>query len=101
MTPLMIEELRNAMTDYGCDPEAFAELEADAQALADVRTLDAWARANPDDTLTPRYRGYPDASPEEQWEIYVGNDEWGLFATPDAARSAAAVWVREQAKGAP
>lgn len=69
--------------------------EADAQALADVRTLDEWAKAN-----------------GMGWAVYFGPDTFtsgpgycvrlgdlppcATCPTPDAARHAAAEWVRGQ-----
>jgi hypothetical protein len=57
----------------------------------DVRVLDAWALANPDDSLGPRYKG-EDYPPHERWECFTGI-AWEAFRTPDAARHAAALAV--------
>lgn len=70
---------------------------AEAKALADVRTLDDWAKANPDDTLSPRFRGEPFAPPEQQWEGFVAG-EWEFFPSADAARAATAAWLRNEKK---
>lgn len=73
---------------------AAASLEADAQALADVRTLDEWAGAN------TQHRAVELA--QRQVSLFCGDtdtgDQYRRFngPTPDAARAAAAVWVREQ-----
>lgn len=76
--------------------EALRHLKADAQALADVRTLDEWAKAN-----------------GARWSCTPWNDGWAVCIrrgphadlsphhagpTPDAARHAAAEWVRGQAQ---
>jgi len=76
------------------DPELHLQrFSADAQALADVRTLDEWAgRGDPD-----RYWGM---SPTAECVVYdrsVGSRERIFIGdTPDAARAKAAAWVREQ-----
>lgn len=79
------------------------KLEADAQALADVRTLDAsgfrWLNVPADQApellkgqcicrLTQRFA--PDPFKGRQWGEFAG-------ATPEGARAKAAEWVRKQA----
>lgn len=73
----------------------------EAHALADVRTLDAWAAA--------RRRNVPQVQRDPgggTWTIFLhddlGNERLPFTgATPDEARAKAAAWVREQvAKGA-
>lgn len=86
----------------GCDSRVWVDtlmtkLEADAQALADVRTLDEWAAADDERYVVtgPQYFG-------KSWYCtlwHVENKrEAGPFQadTPDAARHAAAEWVRSQ-----
>lgn len=71
------------------DSKALAELRADAQALADVRTLDA--------AYGPEW--YPARGRDGDVHIYVRGESGplGVGATPDEARSKAAAWVRKQA----
>lgn len=73
-------------------------LEADAQVLADMRTLDEWARTNHGGwNSAPGFR--------DQWYrtcVYADGLTPSLQfdgATPDEARHKAAEWVRAQAKG--
>lgn len=85
------------MSDYHALSHVAGFSEADAQALADVRTLDEWAKA--DDakywTCGPVYFGAGyycslryDSEPHSRMS--------GHGPTPDAARHAAAEWVRGQ-----
>lgn len=69
---------------------------ADAEALAVVRELDDWAKANRRFAPAPDWDG-------KSWGVHVpwpgdtaGSDRVEA-ATPDAARAAAAAWVRAQA----
>lgn len=73
--------------------EAKAQLLAAAQALADMRTLDR-ARADGHDFGQP----YPETSkPSSPWRIESNDsDLYWQGPTPDAARHAAAEWVRAQ-----
>jgi len=69
------------------------EVRADAQALADVRTLDEWAEAVP-------FRSWRSShdSHDRRVTVYETSRTYHAFAGPtsDAARSKAAAWVREQ-----
>lgn len=78
---------------HGVESAIVDMLEADAQALADVRTLDEWADAQGwDDTPRPRMTA-------KGWHVPlgVGGIEPTFGKTRDAARHAAAEWVRGQA----
>lgn len=81
------------------DSAALAQLRADAQALADVRTLDEWARECFGGWNTaPGFRA--------EWyrcSVYNAAMTTKTFdgRTPDEARAKAAAWARGQAKGAP
>lgn len=84
----------------------FEPSESDAQALADVRTLDEWADAVDDRSVDlscgwlVAFKDKPHLQPPGQIRVrlLVGGDpmhiEYG--ATPDEARAKAAAWVREQ-----
>lgn len=75
--------------------EASAAMQADAQALADVRTLDAYyAKEQLDEPLAPHIND------SGSWVVLCAGTPVGWGPTPDAARALAAAWVREQAKGA-
>jgi hypothetical protein len=89
---------------------ALAQLEADAQALADVRTLDDWA-ADRDRDEGPMSASHSTRRPENNnrgdWVAhlfsgYEGDEDSHDFqgATPEAARAKAAAWVREQSNRA-
>jgi hypothetical protein len=77
--------------------KAFAALEADAQALADVRTLDVWAVS--DSSLFWQVI-LTDSPAAESWLCSVQTED-ACFKfrgpTPEGARAKAAEWVREQA----
>jgi hypothetical protein len=72
---------------------------ADAQALADVRTLDEWARRHGVDVPAPGIAGRDVCCIR-----LLGRDDYGASKffgrfegpTPDAARHAAAEWVRKE-----
>lgn len=74
--------------------------EADAQALADVRTLESHT------TAKQFWRPRPVVTRSWEYVRMVWSDTFKVFEihecfqgpTPDAARHAAAEWVREQAK---
>jgi hypothetical protein len=77
------------------DREAIERLEADARALADMRTLDDWRAVSPERTWLMSGDGWSwcrlyDHSTNGP-QVYAGEG-----ATPDEARAKAAAWVREQ-----
>lgn len=84
------------------------KLQADAQALADVRTLDEWAAAKDDRSVDlscgwcVAFKDKPHLQPPGQVRVrlLVSGDpthiEYG--DTPDAARHAAAEWVRTETR---
>lgn len=87
--------------------ERLAKLESDAQALADVRTLDAWA-ADRERDEGPSNASHTTRRPENpnrgEWVThlfsgYEGDEDQHDFhgATPEGARAKAAEWVRKQA----
>lgn len=82
------------------DSKALAELRADDQALADVRTLDAHARR-----LGYAWSWELTSFPDSYDVSFTDGDRNALYpaplfegATPDEARAKAAAWVREHAK---
>lgn len=77
-------------------PEA-VQLYADAQALADVRTLDDWAKFHRDYAPAPR----PYAPASGGWFIQLAPFKAFDGSTPDEARAKAAAWVREQSATPP
>jgi hypothetical protein len=70
------------------------ELLADAQALADMRTLDEWAAGQPIRTPSPS----PHRTEVGDWFIWLSTGKYFDGPTPEAARAKAAAWVREQGK---
>jgi len=66
--------------------------QADAQALADMRTLDACGMRHA--TVDYRGPGTPGESTAERWRCEVGTQAAFDAPTPDAARAKAAAWVR-------
>lgn len=98
----MLNDCGNCENLNGPCPDHSAQRQADAQALADVRTLDAYL-----ETLPYVW----------SWELTRFNGSWAVVftdgnrselelaptlegETPDASRHEAAEWVRKQAKGA-
>ena len=86
--------------DYSCDLEGpcsvcWSVINAAEEVLADLRTLDEYAKNAGAVALTHPYPCHG--------EWYIDNDVTGEFfkgPTPDAARAKAAARVREQANGA-
>lgn len=68
-------------------------VEADAQALADVRTLDEWAADQPIRTPSPS----PHKTETGDWFIWLSTGNYFAAATPEGGRAKAAEWVRKQA----
>lgn len=68
-------------------------LEADAQALADVRTLDEWAAGQPIRTPSPS----PYKTEVGDWFIWLSTGNYFDAPTPEGARAKVAEWVRKQA----
>jgi hypothetical protein len=77
---------------------ALEQLRADAQALADVRTLDDWARSGRHVTQGQReVTSFADG--EYTCTLFEATEQgesphWFHGATPDEARAKAAAWVR-------
>jgi hypothetical protein len=83
-----------------CD-QLWSTLRADAQALADVRTLDAAATETNFWRTRPAGYGLAFNCARMVWSSGAWLSAEVFDAeTPDAARAKAAAWVREQAKGA-
>lgn len=79
--------------------DALACAEADAQALADVRTLDEWAAQDPENPFATTRGEVDEPMRWCCWREGPPNERCYFYApTPDAARHAAAEWVRGQAR---
>ncbi len=77
----------------GCQTDWEVRVRADAQALADVRTLDEWAETE----LGRAWRSSNDGL-DRRVTLYADQRIHQVFAakTPTEARAKAAAWVREQ-----
>lgn len=77
--------------------EAVKRLEADAQALADVRTLDEWAIMPRGDKCHESWTMRDNTSGNKAWACCLSGDGGQIFYGPTAegARANAALWVRE------
>ncbi len=84
--------------------DVYREIAADAQALADVRTLDEWAVRHPGLAFLTQDFGisatgnHAEDDHSERWACLAPSSLALRFLgpTPDAARHAAAEWVRGQ-----
>lgn len=75
-----------------------ASIRADAQALADVRTLDDWAKGGKLLEWSVTDCSYPGHDPKH-WCCRLATTAGNTYlygATPDEARAKAAAWVRGQ-----
>ena len=87
---------QGAGAQWSAADRAFQAIERDAQALADVRTLDGWLDA---DVGTRQLKFIP--TNEDFCVSFLAGSPMQIVGfvraeTPDAARAKAAAWVREQ-----